>query len=116
MRFFDADKGCSNKACSGENCATCGERIAWVQSHEGLSWQDAANKVADEFQDGKCDACAGRGVEPKEGGSTQGFAIFNFDDREATFTLNLPQRLRWKVVTNCMTKQTMSTKATLQVR
>lgn len=117
MRYFDRGAtGCSNKACVGENCATCGERIAWVESHDGLSWQDAANRVADEFPDGKCDACAGRGVETMVGGSTQGFAIFNFDDREVSFTLNLPQRLRGKIARDCVTRQTLSANANLQVR
>jgi hypothetical protein len=116
MRYFDPGAtGCNNNACVGDQCSTCGERIAWVQSHDGLSWQDAANKVADEFPDGTCDTCAGRGVDSDKKGSTQGFAIFNFDDREVSFTLYLPQRLQGTLATNCVTKQTMSTKTTFQV-
>jgi hypothetical protein len=127
MRYFDeggtggATDGCGAMACHDRDCHTCGDRIAWVQSNGGVSsWQEAANQVANEFPDGTCDKCAGKGTvvepPPDEGRkSTQGFAVFNFDDRETSFTLKLPKRLQGKTATNCVTAAEMETKTSLQV-
>merc|ERR1719343_509986 len=120
MRYFDygsgAGGGCEKNSCLKGQCNTCGERITWLQDHELLSWQEAATKVVREFPDGTCDACAGIvNDDSQSDSSSQGFAIFNFDDREVTFSVHLPQRFQNKKAMDCVTRGEINPGTTFEV-
>jgi len=89
---------------------SCGDRIQWVASHGrrrgGATNSAARDQVAEEYPS----ACGGCGSGSSHSlyavsryviGGAAGFAIFNLEDTETTAVVQVPARLRGKIVSDC---------------